>query len=168
MNTPRIFLLAVAILLMGCTPTVTPSPTAVPTATASATPFPTVNADELGWVEFLSHVSQQQPALDQMAAIQTAAKAGDIAAVTTAASALESIANAEVAWLDAHPPAPCYADAFHLYRSAEQLDADGGRYIATAAASLDTAMLQLGIDSINSASDLIGQTTAALKIVSCS
>jgi hypothetical protein len=94
------------------------SPTASP-ATARPSPVPPATrpprasgAPHVAWIEFLSHLNDDRSAVDGLnRALESAASAQDLEATRTAAVAILDFLDTERDWLQAHPPADCYADA---------------------------------------------------------
>jgi hypothetical protein len=89
------------------------APTADPAATAggntAATPFRT----------FRRHATRAvEEGADLLAALRTAGEALDIDGVRRASDDLGDWAASEAAWLDAHPPQPCYARVHRRYSRA--------------------------------------------------
>jgi hypothetical protein len=105
----------------------TDRPTSAPPTQPSASDPPTAQPTELAataaptftLATFVRHVGR---AIKQgetlLTPLREAAQALDLKAVRADAAALSGWAATESAWLDRHPPVPCYADLHHAYGSA--------------------------------------------------
>ncbi|HSG86042.1 MAG TPA: hypothetical protein VLA23_06855 [Candidatus Limnocylindrales bacterium] len=154
----------------GATQSATPSPTPLPTDPPLATPDPGADP-QLAFAEFVLRLGTAREDADRlMDELQLAAEAGDDAGVRAAALDIGDLVDEERAWLAAHPPAPCYADAHRdadgMYvafgvaadRAVAWADADG---LAAIPALIDA------LDAVSRAVEDAQDLTAALGRVDC-
>ena len=101
------------------TPGVTVPVQAQPTDPSRASPTTAAEGKATSLATFGKHVSAAiKKGSSRLESLRTAAQAFDIPAVRSDAAALAAWAEAESAWLDAHPPKACYAKVHAAYGSA--------------------------------------------------
>lgn len=110
----RALMLTGVLLVAGCassisTPSVAPSSSTAPTA-------PIVAATH-AWTEYLGRVTAMGQIFDQQRVVVAAANADDAEDVISTSPALHALTETEIAWLDGHPPLPCYARAHAAERA---------------------------------------------------
>ena len=100
---------AVVLIAAGCAtgPSPTPPPTPSP---VQASPNPNL-------VEFTVHASEGAPVRGGLVRDLAAASAGSQEQLALAARRLVEWTDAEVVWLEEHPPDACYEDAWQTYAS---------------------------------------------------
>ncbi|HET9346469.1 MAG TPA: hypothetical protein VFO05_12290 [Candidatus Limnocylindrales bacterium] len=101
----------------------------LPSPTPPVTPSPVQASPNPNLVEFTAHMQEGTPARGGLVRDLAAASAGGQLQLELAARRLVEWTDAEVAWLEDHPPDACYEDAWQTY-------ATGVDDFATAASDL--------------------------------
>ena len=101
------------------------------------------------WQAFQTHLGSSLPVLEtDISTVANGGAAGYITAGSSGVDATRFDSLNEVAWLQANPPAPCYAAVYGDYLAANQ--------------TLATAMTDAGKGDYATANTLIGQLNASL------
>ncbi len=107
---PCLGALLLLVALAGCSPAPVPTPAPLPTAT--------VAGPNAGLLELRNRIGLGAGPRSALIQALAEASAGDPAGLAAPAAALVTWAETELAWLDEHPPEPCYAAAHEAYGDA--------------------------------------------------
>jgi len=112
---------------------------------------------------YVDHLEQQSGLLDRpLRQMREGEVSGDLAALATSAKTLESLAQAEVDWLDSHPPLDCYTQLHTSTRDAYALYAIVGAEIREAADAGDAKAAKAAGAELTAASNALDLAITAV------